>query len=218
MGMVLWATGRRVTEVSAFMSNRDLAVDLVDAIAYRLDNGAVGTMGVDRQPAPGPAVAAGVPLLRHRRATCSRTCSPARSSPTSTTAPARRSNRSTADEIFPAAATSRGFADLIAGSRREPGTGATRGARRRVPRGRLPIGGRGRRSGSDRWSEHRRNHRLSDGWTRFDSADGRVEQCLLESIAVDCDRSANSQHRGLAYTARWTAAGEDGGWGGRRSC
>ena len=45
MGMVLWATGRRVTEVSAFMSNRDLAVDLADAIAYRLDNGAVGTMG-----------------------------------------------------------------------------------------------------------------------------------------------------------------------------
>lgn len=45
MGMVLWATGRRVTEVMAYMSNRDLAVDLVDAVAYRLDNGAVGTMG-----------------------------------------------------------------------------------------------------------------------------------------------------------------------------
>lgn len=45
MGMVLWATGRRVTEVSAYMSNRDLEVDLVDAVSYRLDNGAVGTMG-----------------------------------------------------------------------------------------------------------------------------------------------------------------------------
>lgn len=44
MGMVLWASGRRVTDVAAFMANRDLAVDLVDAIAYRLDNGAVGTM------------------------------------------------------------------------------------------------------------------------------------------------------------------------------
>ncbi len=45
MGLVFWVTGCRPVEVSAFIENFDLAVDLVDAISYRLDNGAVGTMG-----------------------------------------------------------------------------------------------------------------------------------------------------------------------------
>ena len=45
MGMVFWVTGRHATEAFAYMENFDLAVDLVDAISYRLDNGAVGTMG-----------------------------------------------------------------------------------------------------------------------------------------------------------------------------
>ena len=45
MGMVLWVTGLRAKEVFAYMENRDLRVDLVDAISYRLENGAVGTMG-----------------------------------------------------------------------------------------------------------------------------------------------------------------------------
>lgn len=53
MGMVLWATGRRAEEVTAFMANRDLRVDLVDAIAYRLDNGAIGTMAATGTVAPG---------------------------------------------------------------------------------------------------------------------------------------------------------------------
>lgn len=53
MGMVLWATGRRVEEVSAFMSNRDLRVDLVDAITYRLEGGALGTMASTGSLAPG---------------------------------------------------------------------------------------------------------------------------------------------------------------------
>jgi predicted dehydrogenase len=44
MGMVFWVTGRRAAEVTAHMSSCGLEVDLVDAIAYRLDNGAVGTM------------------------------------------------------------------------------------------------------------------------------------------------------------------------------
>jgi predicted dehydrogenase len=44
MGMVLWATRARATEVYARMTNAGLRVDLVDAIAYTLDNGAVGTM------------------------------------------------------------------------------------------------------------------------------------------------------------------------------
>ena len=44
MGMVHWLTGARAEEVFALMANRDLAVDLVDAISYRLDGGAIGTM------------------------------------------------------------------------------------------------------------------------------------------------------------------------------
>ena len=45
MGTVFWVTGLRCTEAFAFMENFDLAVDLVDAVTYRMDNGAVGTMG-----------------------------------------------------------------------------------------------------------------------------------------------------------------------------
>ena len=45
MGMALWITGLCAVEVSGFMENYDLAVDLVDAFSYRLDNGAVGVMG-----------------------------------------------------------------------------------------------------------------------------------------------------------------------------
>ena len=45
MGMVFWVTGRRAIEAFAYMEKFDLAVDLVDAVSYRLDNGAVGTMG-----------------------------------------------------------------------------------------------------------------------------------------------------------------------------
>jgi predicted dehydrogenase len=44
MGMVLWATGARAVEVTARMANAGLEVDLVDAISYTLDNGAIGTM------------------------------------------------------------------------------------------------------------------------------------------------------------------------------
>lgn len=45
MGMALWVTGRRAVEVSGFVENFDLDVDLADAFSYRLDNGAVGVMG-----------------------------------------------------------------------------------------------------------------------------------------------------------------------------
>ena len=44
MGMALWVTGRRVVEVFAYMQNYDLAVDLVNAYSFRLDNGAAGTI------------------------------------------------------------------------------------------------------------------------------------------------------------------------------
>ena len=45
MGTVFWVTGLRSTEVFGFMESFDLAVDLVDAITYRMDNSAIGTMG-----------------------------------------------------------------------------------------------------------------------------------------------------------------------------
>jgi predicted dehydrogenase len=53
MNMVFWVTGRRATKVHAFMNNRDLAVDLADAVSYRLDNGAIGTMGSTGSLRPG---------------------------------------------------------------------------------------------------------------------------------------------------------------------
>jgi predicted dehydrogenase len=53
MGMVLWATGARAIEVSAKMSNAGLDVDLVDAISYTLDNGAIGTMAATGSIKPG---------------------------------------------------------------------------------------------------------------------------------------------------------------------
>ena len=53
MGMVLWATGARAIEVNAKMSNAGLEVDLVDAISYTLDNGAIGTMAATGSIKPG---------------------------------------------------------------------------------------------------------------------------------------------------------------------
>ncbi|HET7572628.1 MAG TPA: Gfo/Idh/MocA family oxidoreductase [Gaiellaceae bacterium] len=44
IGMVLWLTGARAEEVSAYTADHQLAVDLVDAVSYRLDGGALGTM------------------------------------------------------------------------------------------------------------------------------------------------------------------------------
>lgn len=44
MGMALWVTNRRAVEVFAYMENYDLAVDLINAFSFRLDNGAIGTM------------------------------------------------------------------------------------------------------------------------------------------------------------------------------
>lgn len=44
LGMMLWVTGLRARRVTALMANRGAAVDVVDAIVYELDNGALGTM------------------------------------------------------------------------------------------------------------------------------------------------------------------------------
>lgn len=114
MAMVLWVTGRQVSEVSAYMTNRDLAVDLVDAIAYRLDNGAVGTMASTGSLRPGQPSqqefryygSEGF-LLQDLLAGTIETHFNDGSS--------ERLEPLLPDEIFPAEATSRGFADLIAG-------------------------------------------------------------------------------------------------------
>ena len=149
MGMVLWATGRRVTEVAAFMSNRDLAVDLVDAIAYRLDNGAVGTMAATGSLRPGQPsqqefryygtegfvlqdLLAGT-VVAHFNDGSSEEIEPLGD-----------------DEIFPSGATSRGFADLIAGRGENLAPGVVGAQGRGVPRGGVPLGRRGRRPGDDR--------------------------------------------------------------------
>jgi predicted dehydrogenase len=52
-GLMFWVTGLRPAEVFAFMEKFDLAVDLVDAIAIRFDNGAVGTLASTGAIAPG---------------------------------------------------------------------------------------------------------------------------------------------------------------------
>lgn len=42
---VLWAAGDQAAEVSAFTANRGLAVDVVDALAFRMTSGALGVAG-----------------------------------------------------------------------------------------------------------------------------------------------------------------------------
>jgi predicted dehydrogenase len=114
MGMVLWASGRRVTEVSAFMANRDLAVDLVDGIAYRLDNGAIGTMGSTGslrpdQPSQQEFRYYGTEGFVLQDLLAGTVVAHFNDGTSEETEPLRP------DEIFPSAAPSRGFADLIAG-------------------------------------------------------------------------------------------------------
>jgi predicted dehydrogenase len=44
LGMLAWITGLRARRVAALMSNRGAPVDLIDAIVYELENGAIGTL------------------------------------------------------------------------------------------------------------------------------------------------------------------------------
>jgi predicted dehydrogenase len=52
-GLILGTSGTRAVEVSSFMENRDLSVDLVDAFSFRLENGAIGTIGSTGSLRPG---------------------------------------------------------------------------------------------------------------------------------------------------------------------
>ena len=114
MGMVLWATARRVEEVSAFMDNRDLKVDLVDAIAYRMDNRAVGTMASTGSTAPGQPQqqefryygTQGYVLQDLLQGTVSAHFNDGTSDEIEPLGP---------DEVYPAHLPARGLADLIAG-------------------------------------------------------------------------------------------------------
>lgn len=53
MGMVFWVTGLRAVAVHAWMENHGAAVDVVDAITCRFDNGGLGTMASSGELRPG---------------------------------------------------------------------------------------------------------------------------------------------------------------------
>lgn len=115
MNMVFWVTGRRASEVHAYMQHRDLAVDLVDAIAYRFDNGAIGTMGSTGSLRAGQAQQQefryygtnGYILqeMIHGKLTFCGNDGTVESAPDLT-----------AEELYPAAAVSEGFVSLIRGA------------------------------------------------------------------------------------------------------
>lgn len=53
MDMVFWVTGLRAERVFARMESRDLPVDLIDSMSFRLSNGGLGTAGSTGQLLPG---------------------------------------------------------------------------------------------------------------------------------------------------------------------
>jgi predicted dehydrogenase len=114
-GLILGTSGARAIEVSSFMENRDLSVDLVDAFSFRLDNGAIGTIGSTGSLRPGQPqqqefryygtegfllqdLMAGTVEI-HRNGTDA----------------VERLEPLTAEELYPAAEPSRRLADLAAG-------------------------------------------------------------------------------------------------------
>jgi predicted dehydrogenase len=111
---ILWTTGRRVTEVSAFMEDTDLAVDLVDAMAFRLDNGAVCTIGSTGNLRPGEPQQQEVRYYGSRgfalqdlvHATVEIYYADGR---------VEKVTEAEVGDPYPASATARGLADLIAG-------------------------------------------------------------------------------------------------------
>lgn len=53
LGMALWVTGRRPVEAFAYMHDRGLGVDLIDAIAFRLEGDVLGTLAATGDLRPG---------------------------------------------------------------------------------------------------------------------------------------------------------------------
>ncbi|HWL44428.1 MAG TPA: Gfo/Idh/MocA family oxidoreductase [Ilumatobacter sp.] len=124
MGMAFHVTGRHATQVTAQMSEFGLAVDLADAIAFRLDDGSVGTAAstgslppyqTERQSihyfgSSGTLVqdlAAGTLVLDRAGETIE--VEPPLDDPS---------------ERYPTHATARGLVDLILGGHDNPGAGA----------------------------------------------------------------------------------------------
>jgi predicted dehydrogenase len=111
IGMMLWASGRRVSEVCAFMDNRGLAVDLVDAIAFRLDNGGVGNVGSTGNLRPGEPKQEEVRYY----GTDGYALQDLLSANVEVHYAGGRVETLTVEDPYPAHATARGLADLIAG-------------------------------------------------------------------------------------------------------
>jgi predicted dehydrogenase len=112
--MILWASGRRVTDVCAFMNNRDLAVDLVDAIAFRLDNGGVGSIGSTGNLRPGDPHQREVRYYGSEGYALQDLMSAAVEIHFAG-GPVERISPEEVEDPYPAQATARGLADLIAG-------------------------------------------------------------------------------------------------------
>jgi predicted dehydrogenase len=115
MNMVFWVTGRRATEVHAYMQNRDLTVDLVDAISYRFDNGAIGTMGSTG------TLRAGQPQQQEFRYYGTKGCIlqeliHGKLTFCGNDGTVESPPDLTPEELYPAGAVSRGFIDLIRGA------------------------------------------------------------------------------------------------------
>jgi predicted dehydrogenase len=56
LGLALWLTGQRASQVFAFMNHEDAAVDLHDAISVRFSSGATGSISGASSPPGGSAV------------------------------------------------------------------------------------------------------------------------------------------------------------------
>jgi predicted dehydrogenase len=114
MGMVLYATGKRVASVSAVMSNEDLRVDLVDAMSFTFDGGGVGTMASTGSIQPGQESQQEFRYYGTRgyvlQDLLQGTLSIHRAD-----GGVERLDPLGQDEIFPAWAPARAFADLVAG-------------------------------------------------------------------------------------------------------
>ncbi|HET7567855.1 MAG TPA: Gfo/Idh/MocA family oxidoreductase [Gaiellaceae bacterium] len=114
MGLVLYVTGLAPTKVMAFMRNGELEVDLVDAIAYELSGGAVGTMAAAGTIRPGQDLHEEARYFGsegnavHRLA--EGTLEIALDDGTT-----ERVALEEGESVYPAEAPARGFADLIAG-------------------------------------------------------------------------------------------------------
>lgn len=121
---VFWITGLHAVEVTGYMANFHLEVDLVDALSYRLSNGGIGTMGATGTIAPGMEMqeefryygTKGV--LLHDLAKGKLSFLPNNGEP-------EIFPDLVGDEIFPDKEPARGFVDTILGTCENPAPGRT---------------------------------------------------------------------------------------------